>query len=90
MLADPQVGDAYRQEYYEGEAEDMGEVARLGETANVPFGTFDDLLVTRDWNPLEPDVVEEKYYAPGVGLVLEVKVAGDDERVELVEATLAG
>jgi hypothetical protein len=86
MLADPAVGDAYRQEFYAGEAEDMGEVLRLGESVTVPAGAFDDVVVTEDWTPLEPEVVEEKSYAPGVGLVLEEKVSGGDgERVELVE-----
>ena len=89
MPADPQPGMAYRQEYYEGEAEDMAEVARLGETETVPYGSFDALLVIREWNPLEPEVVEEKYYAEGVGLVLEVKVAGEAGRVELIEALLS-
>jgi hypothetical protein len=90
MLAHPAVGDAYRQEYLAGEAEDMGEVVRVGDAETVPFGAFDDLVVTEDWTPLEPDVVEEKYYAAGVGLVLEVGVTGGEERVELVEFTSAG
>ena len=42
-------------------------------------------MIIREWNPLEPDVVEDKYYAPGVGVVLEVKVEGGDGRVELIE-----
>ena len=88
MLADPQVGDAYRQEYYPGEAEDLGEVVRTGETVSVPFGDFEDVLVTRDWNPLEPEVIEEKWYAPGVGLVREVKVAGDTGEGVLVDAAI--
>jgi len=85
MLASPTVGDAYRQERYPGEAEDMGEVLRVDGSNTVAAGTFDDVLVTRDWNPLEPDVIEEKSYAPGVGLIGERKVAGGDEEVELVE-----
>lgn len=85
MPADPTVGFAYRQEFYEGEAEDMGEILRLGRRTEVAAGSFDDVLVTRDWNPLEPDVVEEKYYAPGVGLVFETKTAGGEESAELVE-----
>ncbi len=90
MPADPQVGDAYRQEYYPGEAEDLGEVLRLGQTTTVPAGTFSDVLVTRDWNPLEPEVIEEKHYARGVGLVFEEHVAGDDEAVSLVEHSPPG
>lgn len=88
MLADPHVGDAYRQEYYPGEAEDLGEVVRTGERLTVPAGTYRDVLVTRDWNPLEPEIVEEKWYAPGVGLVHERKVAGDTGEAVLVEAEL--
>jgi hypothetical protein len=85
MLADPQVGDSYRQEYYEGEAEDMGEVIGVGESVTVGETTYDHALVTRDWNPLEPGVVEEKTYAPDVGLVLEELVEGGEGRSELVE-----
>lgn len=87
MEATPAVGDAYRQEFYEGEAEDIAEVVRLGESATVPYGAYDDLVVISEWNPLEPDVVEEKYYAPGVGTILEVVVEGGSGRVELIEFT---
>ena len=87
MPADPTVGEAYRQEYFVGEAEDLGEVIAVGGAAEVPAGRFDDVVTTRDWNPLEPDVIEEKQYAPGVGLIAETKVTGDDGMVELVEFT---
>ena len=89
MLAHPEVGDAYRQEYYEGEAEDMGEVLEVGGTMELGIGSYDDVLVTEDWNPLEPDVIEEKSYAPGVGLIHEAKVAGGDGEIELLEFTPA-
>jgi hypothetical protein len=84
MKADPRVGDAYRQEFYRGHAEDMGEVVRTGASASVPFRSLDGLLVTRDWTPLEPKVVEEKFYARGIGLVLEATVRGGSGRNELV------
>jgi hypothetical protein len=84
MKADPRVGDAYRQEFYRGEAEDMGKVVRVGAAETVPFRSFDGLLVTQDWTPLEPEVVEEKYYAKGVGLVLETTIRGGSDRNELV------
>lgn len=89
MPAHPEVGVAYRQEFYAGEAEDMGEVIAVDGAASVPAGEFDGLVVTRDWNPLEPEVVEEKSYAEGVGLVLEEKTAGGEARIELVEHTPA-
>jgi hypothetical protein len=84
--ARPQVGDSFRQEYYEGEAEDTAEVLSLTESATVPVGTYEDLLVTEDINPLEPEVVEHKYYARGVGPILTVQVQGGSDREELVEA----
>jgi hypothetical protein len=85
MGADPEVGDAYRQEFYEGEAEDLAEVVRVGVSEDVAFGSFDDVTVIKEWNPLMPDVVEEKYYAAGVGLILEVGVKGGSERIELLD-----
>lgn len=85
MPATPRVGDAYRQEYYEGEAEDMGEVIAVGERSDVATGSYDDVVVTRDWTPLEPDVVEEKEFAPGVGQVRETVRAGGEGMLELVE-----
>ena len=90
MKADPQVGDAYRQEFYRGEAEDMGKVVRVGDSETVPFRSFEGLLVTQDWSPLEPNVVEEKFYAKGVGLILETTVRGGSERNELVSYQSGG
>jgi hypothetical protein len=69
MPAEPRPGLAYRQEYYEGEAEDRGKVLSLRESVTVPFGSFDNVLETEDTTPLEPDVIEHKYYAKRVGLV---------------------
>jgi hypothetical protein len=90
MQAQPVAGQAYRQEYYVGEAEDLAEVQRVDATESVPFGDFDRLVVIKEWNPLEPDVVEEKYYAPIVGVVLEVKTEGGSGRSELIEYTPGG
>ncbi len=90
MYADPEVGQAYRQEFYESEAEDVAEVVRSGETVEVPAGSFDETLVILEWNPFEPDVLEEKFYASGVGVVQEQQVRGGDEVVELVEYGVAG
>lgn len=84
MEADPTVGDAYRQEYLPGHAEDMGEVARTGESVSVPYGSFDGVLVTKEWTPLEPGIVEEKSYARGIGLLLEQTVEGGSGRTELI------
>jgi len=89
MYANPQIGDLYRQEFLAAEAEDMGEVLALNETVSVPYGSFQNCVMTRDFSPLEPDVEEHKYYAPGVGAVLEVDVE-TGERTELVDVSTAG
>ncbi len=44
--------------------------------------TYYDVLQTRDFSPIEPDVLEYKYYAPGIGLILEENQE-DGERVVL-------
>jgi hypothetical protein len=84
MHASPRVGVGYRQEYYPREAEDLAEVLRLDGKAAVPYGSFQDLLVIEEWNPLEPKVIENKYYARGLGVILEEQVRGGSERVELI------
>lgn len=85
MLADPQVGDSYRQDYYAGEAEDTAQVWALDRSVTVPHGSFDGVLITGDRNPLEPKILEHKFYAPGVGVVLERLVEGGREVLRLVE-----
>jgi hypothetical protein len=84
MPADPEVGQAYRQEYYEGKAEDEGTVLSLDAQAEVPFGHFPQVLMTQDTNPLEPKVYELKFYARDVGPVLAVSVSGGTDREELL------
>jgi hypothetical protein len=87
MPANPQPGDAYRQEYYPpGEALDKARVLRLDGSITVPDGTFAQLLVTSERSPLEPQT-EQKYYAPGVGEVAERVVKGHHEEFQLVSVT---
>ena len=54
------------------------------ETWLVPAGHYKRALLTREWTPLEPDVLEYKLYAWRVGVVLETTVSGGEERNELV------
>jgi hypothetical protein len=84
MLGDPEVGMRYRQEHYAGEAEDEGEILSLDEQADVPFGSFDGVLMTKDTTPLDPDVLEHKLYAEGIGPVLVLGLSGGGGREELV------
>ena len=73
MLAAPAVGTVYRQEFALDEAEDGAEVLSVTGTESVPGGSCTaTCVVTRDFNLLEPDGEEHKYYAPGIGLILEV------------------
>jgi hypothetical protein len=84
MLAQPHVGDVYRNEYYVGEAEDLSKVIALDGTLTVPLGAFEATVTTEDWTPLEPSQLERKVYAPGVGLIAEGPV-DDPLAIELVE-----
>ena len=65
-------------------AEDAAKILSLNETVSVPFGTFANCLKTGDFTPIAPDALENKYYAPGVGLILEVKPK-TGERLELIQ-----
>ena len=89
MPAKPRPGLEYRQEYYAGEAEDRAEVMSLREQVEVPYGYFRGgrVLMTRDLNPLEPRILEFKFYARGIGPVLAVGVSGGSDREELVRAS---
>jgi hypothetical protein len=84
MLAKPTVGATFRQEYRRGVAEDLAKILQTGATVTVPLSTYKDAIVTQDYTPLEPDVVEHKTYAPGVGVVESKVVKGGKERVALV------
>jgi hypothetical protein len=90
MLADPQVGDVYRQEFYEGEAEDLAEVTGVGGSITIPFGTFTDVLVTEEWTPLEPAVRERKTYVPGIGVVETRQIKGGDDVTQVSDFKVGG
>jgi hypothetical protein len=89
MPARPDVGLSYRQEYYKGEAEDRAKVLGVDAKAKVPFGSFENALETEDTTPLEPDVVEHKFYVKGIGPVLKTSGSGGG-REELVRFTKGG
>ncbi|NND70846.1 MAG: hypothetical protein HKN43_04650 [Rhodothermales bacterium] len=87
MHAQPRVGTIYYQEYYRGEAEDVGEVLAISETVDVPYGTQTGCVKTEDTTPLEPDVLEYKYFCPGLGHALTIDVTEGNTRFELVDAS---
>ena len=84
MPAHPRIGDRYRQEYYRGHAEDQAEVVSITERADVPAGSYDGMVMTKETTPLEPAVLERKYYARGIGMVLAVDVSAGGTRDELI------
>jgi hypothetical protein len=88
MPGDPKPGEAYRQEYYPpGEALDEARVLSLNGTTTVPYGgKHTGLLVTSERSPLEPQT-EQKYYAPGLGEVMEKVVKGHHEEFRLAAVT---
>ena len=87
MWAAPRVGEAYRQEYRKGSAEDMARVVALDAAASVPAGRFSACVATEEWSPLEPGARERKVYARGVGLVEQRSIAGGHEHMVLVTWT---
>ncbi len=88
MWADPaaHIGEEYRQEYYEDEAEDWGKVVAVDQSVSVPYGDVGLCIQIEEWNALEPGHIEHKYFAPSIGNVLEVPVGGT-ERMELISVT---
>ena len=86
MKANPKVGDEYRQEYYRGEAEDMGRVDGVGYKVTTPAGSFTDCVKVFEWTPLE-SATAYKYHCAGVGTVLEEE---EEEQVKLIEVDANG
>ena len=90
MWGDPaaHLGQEYRQEYYQGEAEEWGKVVAVNQSVTVPFGSFTGCLETEDWNALEggrSGSLETKFYCPNIGFTLEI--TGSGGRVELTALT---
>lgn len=87
MLAQPAVGQRYYQEFAPGIAEDQAAVVSLKQSVAVPYGDFTDCLQTMEYTRLSPGQRGYKFYARGVGLVLEDTPRGGHGRVELVSVT---
>ena len=84
MPAHPTVGDSYYQEWYRGEAEDMGLIVVLDVDVELESGeTYEGCVRTLDWIPIEVVGFAYKFYAPGIGVVQEIELA-DEEVVQLV------
>jgi hypothetical protein len=80
----PKVGQHARQEFLKGQAEDHFKVLDLNARVSVPFVSSHHALRTKEWTPLEPKVLDNKYYVRGIGTVREIAVKGPVERLSLV------
>src|SRR6266850_1967726 len=87
MEANPQIPDAYRQEFLAGQAEDTAWVVELGGTVTVPYGKLRNALTTLEATRIEPGLYDQKIYAPGVGIVLEQSLTGPTEIAKLVSVS---
>lgn len=87
MEADPQIPDAYRQEFLRGEAEDTAWIVDRGGTIRVPYGTLDNVLTTLEATRVEPGLYDQKVYAPGIGIVFERAITGETEIAKLVSVS---
>jgi hypothetical protein len=84
MLAHPQIPDAYRQEFLRGQAEDTAWIVNKGGSVRVPFGVVHHILTSLEFTRLEPGVIDQKIYAPGIGIVRELSQKGPLEVARLV------
>src|SRR5256714_7157850 len=83
MEAAPQVGDTYCQENAPGAAQDAAQVLSVNASRSVPFGSYSgNVLQTKDYSLLEPKN-ENKFYAPGVGLIEAKSITGPSEDIQL-------
>jgi len=87
MEADPQIPDAYRQEFLSNQAEDTAWVVDRGGSITVPDGTFKNALTTLEATRVEPGAYDRKVYAPGIGIVREEALTGPPEFAELVSVS---
>jgi len=58
----------------------MAQVLSVTEAITIPFGSYKNVLVTKEWSALDnPPIYEDKYYAKGVGFIMTKYVKGDYE-----------
>ena len=87
MEANPQIPDAYRQEFLSGQAEDTAWIVDTNGSATVPDGTFKNVLTSLEATRIEPGAYDRKVYAPGIGMIREEALTGATEYAELVSVS---
>jgi len=63
------LGGRYYQEVAPGVAMDRAEIISMSQVIQTPAGRFENCLETAETTPLEPNALEFKFYAPGIGLI---------------------
>lgn len=87
MPGNPQIPDSYRQECLAGEAEDTAWVVATNGSVRVPYGNVRHALTTLEATRIEPGAYDRKVYGPGIGIVSERAVTGDEEFAKLVSVS---
>lgn len=87
LPARPVAGCGYREEHRAGEAEDRARILSTSETLRTPTGLHRDVVQTANTTPLEPDVLENKFYARGIGPVLELDLSPERGTAVLTRVT---
>jgi hypothetical protein len=82
--AHPNRGVTARQEFFKGHAEDHFKVLDRRAHVSVPFVSSKKAVRTKEWTPLEPKTLDNKYYVRGIGTVREIAVKGPQERLSLI------
>jgi hypothetical protein len=84
MPADLLVGLSYRQEQLPRRGGGPRRNPRPGRAGRGAVGSFEGVVMTKDTTPLEPKILEHKFYARGVGPVLVLAISGGGGREELI------
>jgi hypothetical protein len=87
MRAEPQVGTS---SYFQGLAPDIefadkAKVHKTGQKTCVPADCYDNVLVTDEWDPAEPDAHQFKFYAAGVGNIRVSFGGSKEDEKEILE-----
>jgi hypothetical protein len=76
MPTHPAVGQSFQQESFKGQAEDRFRILDMATSITTPAVSSNHVMLTEETTPLEPGVVDHKYYVQGIGTVKEQQVAG--------------
>jgi hypothetical protein len=65
------LGARYFQEQAPGVAMDRAEIISINEAVQTPLDTFGGCLKTLETSAIEPNAKDSKFYAPGVGIIVD-------------------